>query len=139
MSIRFISRMKNNKKIRFVSVGITNTIIDFGIYGGLVAAGIPSVIANYPAATTALTFSFFANKNYTFQKRGHNLKQIVLFLAVTLAGAWIIQPAVIYIVSSLLFGLHETVFIVAMIAKVCAAIISMAWNYTLYNKFVFPS
>ncbi|MGB3008729.1 MAG: GtrA family protein [Candidatus Saccharimonadales bacterium] len=128
--------MRNiHKKVRFIVVGVINTIIDFGVFGILVGSGISSIIANYPATTTALIFSFFANKNYTFRDKKNSKKQKILFLIVTLAGAWIVQPIILFACTNILSGFDN--LIEAMLAKICAATASMLWNYMMYDTFVF--
>lgn len=132
--------IKSNTKLRFTLVGIVNTIIDFGIYGIMVFLGTPHALANYPGATIALVFSFFANKQYTFNdNQEKNARQIGLFLLITLLGAWVVQPLVISSVAEFIKIIDVDIIDIyaAAYEKICAAAVSMVWNYYLYKRYVF--
>lgn len=69
------------KQLRFGVVGIINTIIDFSLLFLLVLFGLPTIPSNFISTTSALIFSFFANKKFTFKDSDKNyLRQLVLFL-----------------------------------------------------------
>ncbi len=126
---------KHESKIRFALVGGTNTAIDFGILFLLHSVGLNKYIANIISTTVAFIFSFFANRTFTFQSKGSAKKQFIPFLIVTLIGLWVIQPAIIWLVSLLLHGLNETLAL--FIAKLIATVVSLIWNYVLYSRVVF--
>lgn len=126
------------EKLRFGIVGSANTAIDFGILLTLTTFGVPAAIANYPSSTIAVIFSFFANKKYTFQATGKNLrKEIILFLIFTLIAAWILQPLTILLVQYLLSSSGFPLTVTVVIAKVLATIVTLIWNYITYSRFVF--
>lgn len=128
----------NSQKIRFLTVGGANTLIDFGLLFTLKAFGLPTINANLISTTAAFCFSFFANKKYTFQSKGANLKrEIGLFVIVTLFGLWVLQTIVIKMVQNGLAhsGLDDQA--VLFIAKILAIAVTLVWNYTLYSRFVF--
>lgn len=132
--------MKNKEqKLRFIAVGVCNTVIDFSLLFGLKALGLPAIPSNIISTSAAFTFSFFANKNYTFKKaKTDNVKrQLLLFIIVTLFGLWVIQTIVIFMVTSLLSGLLTNQGLILFIAKILATISSLVWNYTLYSRVVF--
>lgn len=132
---------KNYKtSLRFITVGLLNTIIDFGTYSGLISIGIPSVIANYPATTIAIIFSYFANKKYTFKDNNKKIpKQVALFLLVTLTGLWVIQPIIIVFTESIAQQRLNNMFIGSIAAKLIATAVSLTWNYLLYSRIVFKA
>jgi putative flippase GtrA len=128
------------EKLRFGIVGSANTAIDFGILLTLTSLGIPAALANYPSSTAAVIFSFFANKQYTFQAKGSNLKrEVALFLVFTLLAAWALQPLTILLVEYLLSPLNLSATISVVIAKVVATIATLIWNYVTYSRFVFKN
>lgn len=132
-----------SQKLRFVSVGLANTTIDFSILFVLkFFFGIPPLVANIVSTTAAFCFSFFANKKYTFKTTGTNLtREILLFTVVTLFGLWGLQTIVIHLVIEILnyTPLAGSDQIILLIAKILATIISLIWNYILYSNVVFKS
>lgn len=129
---------KNAEKIRFTLVGIANTAIDFGILFTLTFLGLDKILANYVSTSFALVFSFFANKSFTFKDTGSSTKkQLLIFIVVTLAGLWIIQPIIIWGVTSSLSEIIKNEVFLLFAAKVIATIASLSWNYVFYSRLVF--
>lgn len=131
------AKMEKSNKLRFVAVGAVNTALDFSIFLTLTELGINKYFANTLSTSSALVFSFFANRSYTFSSKSDYKTQIAPFLVVTLTGLWIIQPVVIYIATYITEPTHNTTSLV--VAKLSATIASTAWNYILYSKFVFKA
>lgn len=136
-----MATIKNNsQKLRFVFVGGMNTTIDFGILFLLKAFGLPAIPANIISTSCAFCFSFFANKNYTFKSTGTNIKrEILLFVAVTLFGLWVLQTIVIQLVHVVLASTGLPDNSILFIAKILATIVSLTWNYILYSRVVFKT
>jgi putative flippase GtrA len=126
---------KHESKLRFALVGGFNTALDFGILFFLNSVGLNKYVANIISTSVAFVFSFFANRSFTFKSKKDARKQIIPFLIVTLTGLWLLQPAVIWLVSLPLQSMDETVSL--LIAKLVATIVSLIWNYVLYSRFVF--
>ncbi|MEP6710388.1 MAG: GtrA family protein [Candidatus Saccharibacteria bacterium] len=128
----------SSQKLRFILVGGINTTIDFVIFLTLSFFGLPVVAANIISTSVAFCFSFIANRKFTFQSTGTNLKrQIVLFLIVTLFGLWVLQPIIITFVQ---FGLKDSslpVWLILITGKILATVVTLIWNYLLYSRFVF--
>lgn len=132
--------LKNSTKFRFVLVGGTNTLIDFGLLFTVKALGLPAIGANVISTTTAFVFSFFANKNYTFQTNGANIKrEMILFTVVTLFGLWVLQSLAIKLITAAISGLSLDDTATLLIAKLGASAISLVWNYLLYSRVVFKN
>ena len=127
---------KSTKPLRFILVGLANTAIDFIVLLSLTAMGTWLIAANIISTSVALTFSFFANRTFTFGSTGKKRSQAVRFLAVTLIGLWVLQPIVLVLTVGPLEGLfsRETSIV---IAKLLATVVSMVWNYLLYDSLVF--
>ena len=129
---------KHGDKIRFVIVGGANTALDFLVLFFFVNIGIDKIVANYISTSVALVFSFFANKSFTFKNTDKNAKkQFLLFLAVTLAGLWILQPIIIWGISPILAPHIPNEAILLFVAKLIATVASLIWNYLLYSRLVF--
>lgn len=129
----------DSQKIRFMLVGGTNTVIDFGLLFMLRALGLPTIPANVISTTSAFCFSFFANKKYTFKSTTNaNIKrEIVLFVVVTLFGLWVLQTVVIAIVAPLLSTIIPSMDMALLGAKLVATVVTLIWNYVMYSRVVF--
>lgn len=129
---------KHAQKIRFAVVGGANTALDFAILFILTFAGLDKIVANYISTGASLIFSFFVNKSFTFKhKAGNAKKQFVLFLVITLIGLWVIQPVIIWGVTSTLASVVTNEAVNLFIAKLIATVTSLIWNYLLYSRIVF--
>ncbi|MEO5950658.1 MAG: GtrA family protein [Candidatus Saccharimonadales bacterium] len=126
------------QKGRFIAIGGINTLIDFSVLFLLKSFGLPEVQANIVSTTAALCFSFFANRKFTFKASDTNVtREIILFIIVSLIGAWGIQSVVISISLPLLAGLHLSDYVSLFIAKVAAISVGLIWNYFMYSHVVF--
>jgi putative flippase GtrA len=129
---------KHADKLRFGLVGVINTAIDFSILFTLVGFGLPTIVSNFFSTSVALTFSFFANRSFTFKYQGKNsARQIVLFLVITTFGLWVIQPLIITGASWALNNISSSKYLVLFISKLLAVCASLVWNYSMYRRFVF--
>lgn len=130
----------SSQKIRFVLVGGINTAIDFGLLFLLRSLGLPVITSNIISTTVAFCFSFFANKKYTFKSTDTNIiREILLFVAITLFGLWVLQTIVIHLVTISFSGLRISDSLLLFIAKLVATVASLIWNYTMYSRVVFVS
>lgn len=130
---------KAGRPLRFVLVGIINTLVDFGLFLLLSALGVAVVPANMVATGVALCVGFLLNRKFTFDAEdGALLRQVVLFLMVTLVGLWVLQPVVLLLLvpvgDAVLPHAHPLVLTGA---KLAATVVSMAWNWLLYSRIVF--
>ena len=132
---------KHATKVRFGLVGAANTALDFGLL--LVLANffaVPHVIANIISSSIAFVSSFFANKKYTFKTTGQSvIREMILFTVVTLFGLWVIQSAIIALLTPPIRGIVTNETITLVIAKLVATLASLTWNYILYSKIVFKT
>jgi putative flippase GtrA len=129
---------KHAEKIRFAIVGSANTAIDFSILFILVLFGVDKFLGNFISTSIALSFSFFANKKFTFKTNGKSgYLNILKFLLITIFGLWVIQPLIIFSIENIMVPTHIDKFIVLFIGKFLATIVTLIWNYLLYRKFVF--
>lgn len=131
--------MKNKSQlIRFGLIGVINTALDFGLLFILKSVGLMATTANIFSTSIAFVFSFFANKKYTFRSSGTNIvREMILFVAVTLFGLWVLQTGVIWLVLPHLSKLLRSSEMGLLVTKLIATTVSMTWNYILYDKLVF--
>lgn len=129
-----LRKLAGNQKLRFLAIGTINTLIDFSLLFILAKlVGLPDVAANIVSVSVALTFSFFANRKYTFKSTGNRRREIVLFLIFTLFGLWVLQSIIIWVFGQL-FGNSD---LILLIAKIAATAVTLVWNFITYKNFVF--
>ena len=131
--------MKNKSQLlRFGLIGVINTTLDFGLLFVFKSLGLPVGLSNILSTGIAFIFSFFANKNYTFKSSGTNIaREMILFVAVTLFGLWVLQTGVIWLTLPWFSQLLSSTDSGLLAAKLAATVVSMTWNYLLYDKLVF--
>lgn len=123
---------------RFAVVGTVNTMLDFGLLFLLKGLGLPIVTANIISSGTAFVVSFIANKKFTFKSIEANvLREMILFVIVTLFGLWVLQTIVIQLSLPFFGAVLGSSDAGLLAAKLVATVVSLAWNYVLYAKVVF--
>ena len=134
-----IKKIKNNPQLlRFGIVGGANTALDFGLLFVFKFIGIPVEIANIMSTGIAFIFSFFANKKYTFKTTNTNIiREMILFVIITLTGLWGLQTLIIALTHNPLTQLMGNTDVALLVAKLLATVASLTWNYLFYSKLVF--
>lgn len=137
--MNLIKKIKNNPQLlRFGIVGGANTALDFGLLFVFKALGVPVEVANIISTGLAFAFSFFANKKYTFKTTDTNVvREMVLFVIVTLTGLWGLQTIIITVAHNPLTLVIGNSDVALLVAKLLATIASLTWNYLFYSKLVF--
>ena len=133
----------------FLAIGILNTVIDVSLFLGLRQLAVPIIIANIISTSIALAGSYILNKRFAFRTQNDAKRSLPLFIVVTLAGLWLLQPLVIKIVLTIE---HSGYFMLIaqklishpqryyeLIAKLAATPFTLVWNYLLYKKIVFKN
>ncbi len=129
----------SSEKIRFGAVGVVNTAVDFTVLFVLAMLfGLPSVIANIGSTSVALTVSYLLNKRAVFKNTDtRRLRQVMMFLIVTLTGLWLVQGVVIALATEVLRSAGIAAAASLLIAKIIASGFSLVWNYLWYSRVVF--
>jgi putative flippase GtrA len=132
-------------KVRFVLVGIGNTLIDIVCFNIMLSVfGMGLVGANIISTTVAMATSYVLNKQAVFRNKvSHSFGQIALFLIITLTGIWLIQT--IIMVQVFHFLEHELaatghpllVWFLQNAAKAAGIVGGALWNYFGYSRLVF--
>ena len=131
--------LKNHaEKFRYLIVGVGNTILDFILLFLFVGLGLDKIPANFISTGITMVISFFVNKSFTFKDNDASSKRkFFLFIIITMTGLWVLQPILIWIVSSVLDPYVESASVLLFIAKLIATGGSLVWNYLLYSRVVF--
>ncbi len=142
------------KLARFASVGIFNTIFDTSMLNILVFVfHVPLLVGNLISASISMSTSYFLNHRLVFRsKESHTLKKFLHFFAVTGVGILGIQSLVIYLVTHILKHQHALVASIVNflpfrhltidifdlnVAKICAVLVAMTWNFAIYHFVIF--
>ena len=138
-----LKKLKNNQAFWFSVIGGINTALDFIILFVLTSFGVKIFIANIFSTGTTFIISFLLNKKITFKSVSNNKKELiremVLFILVTLFGLWVIQNIVISTAMPIFENLLKNKRISLLLSKLIATIFSLIWNFILYKKVVFKN
>lgn len=130
---------------KFAVVGVLNTAIDFGVLniislitgvtGGLVIGGI-----NVPGVAIALTNAYFLNKFWVFRHRDNKsaFNDLPTFLLVSGLGV-LGNSGIVIFATSYLSIVSVSASLWLNIAKLCATVFSLVWNFLGYKFVVFKS
>ncbi len=112
--------------VRYVSVGIGATIVDYGAYFLLTRfVFFSATIANPLSYLCGNVVSFYGQRIITFRSHGHTGKQYLRFLVVNAAGLVVSQATLVIFLH---FGIND------LVAKAAGIITSGTFNY-LSNRF----
>lgn len=79
---------KVNILLRFCTVGVGNTLIDFGVFFLLTAAGVPYLFAQGCSYATGMMNSYVWNRVWTFQvKQKANMQEMFRFIIINIAAS----------------------------------------------------
>lgn len=118
----------SGQAVRFVVVGLLNTVVDLGIFYllGLIP-GMPSVAAKAISYVLGICNSFIWNKYWTFNAKGSakGAREFALFFLVN------IPPLVVNVVVFSLLGLwtDSGSVLLRMVKAFIAAVIAVVWNF----------
>ena len=117
-------------KLRYLLIGTINTAIDFGVLFMLTwFISTPKELANIISTTIAFSFSFVANRSFTFRSRTGNVRrQLLLFT---------LQPVIIALLAPIFISFNFSQPAALFISKLIATVASLIWNYLLYTNVVF--
>ncbi len=66
--IALAARLSRSKVIRFGLVGLVASVIDLAVFAAAVVLGTPALAANLLGWLVAVSFSYFANSRWSFQR-----------------------------------------------------------------------
>ena len=118
--------------IVFNIVGVINTVITYGIYSLFVFLGLDYRVALFLEYCFGITFSFFANRKFTF----HHTAQISPRMVVSMIGSYVCVLAVnmallMVFVERFLLGKYTGQFFAL---AICVAVSYLAQKYIVFRK-----
>lgn len=115
--------------LRFLIAGSVGFIVDLSILNLMLKLGSGSVSGRIVSFSIAVLFTFFINKNFTFQNNGNIIKQFYKYIIGSLFGFsinWIFYVA----------GLN---FLSPQVSLIIASAVAMVVNFILYKFIVFKN
>lgn len=123
-------RQRINQFLRFCTVGLANTAVDFSVFIILTLGGVPYLLAQVISYSAGTANSFFLNRKWTFQVAGKtNIMEVVRFVVVN--GLSLLMS------SGMLFVLHHLYEGDLWLSKAAATAASVALNYIGSRTWVF--
>lgn len=130
--------------IVFGIIGVLNTSIDIGVFMFLKYIfnidnqSLWIIVINLIAIIIAITFSYFANKNLTFQhKKDSNVKEVGSFIIVNAFG-FVVNTSILKTIIYMLPFIYPAILIdPAFIGKILGTAGSMIVSFIGYKFFVF--
>lgn len=120
--------------IRFFIVGVSNTAVDFTVYFLLTRTigffGEHILVANTISFITASTWSYFANRTFTFRRKNKASVHEALRFYISNVSAFALSMFTLYSVVHI-FGESD------ILGKILASTVSMIWNFSLSKLWVF--
>lgn len=84
--INLIKKLFSNKIIRFLFVGVLNTVVWYAIYYLQLKLGINYILSNVIAYILATIHSYLWNKFFTFKTKEQSKEEIIRFILVCFAS-----------------------------------------------------
>lgn len=133
------AKLAGSQKVRFGAVGVINTAVDFAVLNVLALVfGVPLFWANVASTTAAMITSFTLNRRAVFPGGSASTqRQVVLFIAVTLIGAWGVQGGVLALMHQALQPTGWSEMVIVTVAKIVGICAGLVWNYMWYSRLVF--
>jgi len=122
-----VSKLFANQAVRFATVGVSNTVIDFIVFM-LVQSFIGVVAAQFVGYGAGTLNSYLWNRRWTFgQSTGWDIREMIRFLLVNIAVAMITAFAISLVPN----------YIPVWIAKIVVTVLGLGINYTISKLWVF--
>jgi putative flippase GtrA len=142
--------------IRFATVGLLNTLVDYVVFIALTVAFNISLshvwLAKYPSSAVAMTISYVLNRRWVFRSRDANVgREFARFFMTTLIGVFVVQNLVTQLFASefQFFGkatwraldaagsAPSETYTIATVAFAIGTLASLTWNFLVYKFWAF--
>jgi putative flippase GtrA len=122
--------LHNQRIVRFLGVGVLNTLFGFGVYAVLVFVGLPYLIALLMATLAGVIFNYFSFGRMVFKANGGWF----------VFGKFIVAYTLVYLINAgLLSILTEGKYLNAYLAQGVCILPSVAISWLLMNYWVYKN
>lgn len=119
---------RNQRIIKFLGVGVLNTLFGYSIYAGLVFIKMPYLVALLIATIAGIIFNYFSFGRMVFKVRGGWF----------VFGKFIVAYAVVYVINAVFLSvLSEGGYLNAYLAQGVCILPSVATSWLLMNFWVY--
>lgn len=129
------ARKETKRFIKFGIVGVSGTLIDFGVLNFFIfvlgwSSPVGKLLANVISTTIAIINNFIWHRSWTFPESQSRKKrtQLIQFTIVSLVGL-VLNTLVFYFTSHYFFELFFSMAIAVQLAKATASAVILFWNF----------
>lgn len=91
-----IRRAFEDKRVRFLFVGVLNTVFGYAVYALFIYMGMHYFLAQLLGSVLAVAHSYLWNKYFTFRSPAHSLSELLRFISVY-AVSYLANMALLYV------------------------------------------
>lgn len=127
-SLDQIRRLHRHRVVRFLGIGMVNTLFGYGVYAGLIFVKLPTLLALFMATVAGIIFNYFSFGHVVFRVRG----------GWRVFAKFVIAYAMVYTINAVLLSLltHGQYFN-AYMAQAACVLPSVAMSWILMNWWVY--
>ena len=92
----FINNLFEDKKVRFLFVGILNTIFGYAVYALFIYLKMHYFLAQLLSSILAIAHSYLWNKYFTFRSPGRSASEIIRFVSVY-AVSYLLNMGILFV------------------------------------------
>jgi len=92
----FINNLFEDKKVRFLFVGVLNTIFGYAVYALFIYLKMHYFLAQLLSSVLAITHSYLWNKYFTFRSPGRSASEIIRFVSVY-AVSYLLNMGILFV------------------------------------------
>jgi len=127
-SINQILHLYHYRLVRFIGVGLVNTLFGYSVYAGLIFITLPPLVALFMATVTGIIFNYFSFGRVVFRVRG----------GWRVFTKFVLAYAIVYTVNAALLSLlTRGHYLNAYMAQAACVLPSVAMSWILMNWWVY--
>lgn len=127
-SVNQIRNLHHYRVVRFLGIGLVNTLFGYGVYAGLILVKLPTLFALFMATVAGIIFNYFSFGRVVFRVRG----------GWRVFAKFVIAYAMVYTVNAVLLSLlTRGHYFNAYTAQAVCVLPSVAMSWILMNWWVY--
>lgn len=125
----YLKNLMGSNFIRYIIIGVINTLFGFGLIFILIYLGLVAEISNLIGYAISFLLSFYLNKKFNFQSRGNTKKELLKFISAMLIAY--VANLIVMSTTYRLCGLNVYISQIAggVVYVLCGFSLSKAWVF----------